>query len=195
MVTRNLTQSSANAAASGALHVIAELVNDLVALANEVRTDLRTRILAGDPGFAVNSNFDIANGTAFAYMIDGVPANLAASQNFDTGTTEALAADKWGVALLSVDADGNTTVTWAGTDYDDEATALANIPAPPASECPVGVVTVKTASGQTWTAGTDALKGGAGGNPASETNFYDGALQPVSAAAVDDISFRSTGAP
>lgn len=42
MATRNLTQSSANLAKGEALHVMAELINDVVASANEQRTDHAT---------------------------------------------------------------------------------------------------------------------------------------------------------
>lgn len=195
MATRNVTQSGANAASGSTIYTLAELINDLVALANELRTDLRTQILAGDPGFAINSNFDVANASAFTYMIDGVPYNLAASQNFDTGTSASLSQGKWGVILLSVDSSGSTNVTWDAGDYADEATALANIPATPSGECPVGIVTVQAHASNSFTAGTDALNGGSGGNAAQATNYYDGTPNPVAAAAVDDISFTATGAP
>jgi len=35
------------------------------------------------------------------------------------------------------------------------------------------------AAGITWTAGTDALAGGAGGTPATTTNYYNGDVDDI----------------
>jgi len=133
-----------------------------------------------NPGFAINSNFDIKNGNAITYCVGGVLHSLAATQNFNTGTTANIAADKWGIAILTHD--GTTaTVTWAQAStamaYASEALAIAALGTgnliPASGFASLGYVTVKTASGDTWTAGTDALEGGTGGNASSDTNYYN----------------------
>lgn len=129
----------------------------------------------GTPGFAISGNFDVATGTKITYTNGGVGATLAAGTVFDTGTSATFVANTWGVALFSVSSAGTSTVTWAtngGSGYASEANALAALPALPANHTGLGHMTVKTSAGSSFTAGTDALKTGTGGNPASETNFY-----------------------
>jgi hypothetical protein len=146
------------------------LCGDLKTLLNNLRTHLLNHPL-GNPGLAIVSNFDVQNANAISYVLAGKLYTLSANQTCDTGS-QAIAADKWGIMLVSVNASGSLTGTWS-VDHADEATAIANLPAVPANEVAIGYVTVKTAAGQSWTAGTDALKGGTGGNPASETNYYN----------------------
>lgn len=126
------------------------------------------------PTFAVSSNFDVKVSNQVTYLVDGVQYTLAANTVFDTGTSEALAADKWGVAILSVDSSGTTYVDWAGVDYASENAAKRGLLAVGeiSGDVVLGYMTVKTGVGTTWTAGTDALEGGTGGNPSSDTNYY-----------------------
>jgi len=124
--------------------------------------------------FVVDTNFDIKNSVAFDIVSGGLFYTIAADTNFDTGTTEALAIDTWGIGILTVTTAGVGTVTWAGVDYATEAAAIAALDsiAVPAGEIFLGYVTVLTDSGATWTAGTDALQGGTGGGPSDDTNYY-----------------------
>jgi len=149
------------------------VVGDLKTLLNQLRSHALNQAL-GNPGFTIVSNFDVKNDNAISYLNGGTLKTLAANQTFDTGTSQVIVADKWSAALLSLDASGNPVLTWAATlNAASEAAAIAVLPALPANNTPLGYVTVKTASGQTWTAGTDALQGGTGGNPASTTNYYN----------------------
>ena len=43
----------------------------------------------------------------------------------------------------------------------------------PASQAPVGYVTVQAHASNSFTAGTDALQGGTGGNASQDTNYYN----------------------
>lgn len=165
----------------------AGVVADLKTLANDMRTYLTgDRLWSGNPALAIDTNFDVQTANAVVVSIDGVLASVAAA-TCDTGAAATLAADTWGVFLVTSDSSGTLTCTWdtnSGSGYASEALAIAALPAAPASEAPIGYVTVQTASGQTFTAGTDALTTGTGGNPANATNYYNLAdpLSTVSAA-------------
>lgn len=159
---------------------VADLVNNetwaatVRTLINLVRTHALTAVYT-NPAFAINSNFDIKNGVAVQYSNNGVLGTLAASTNFDTGTAQVIVADKWSSALLSVKtSDSSAVLTWSATlNAATEAAAILALPAVPAGNIALGYVTVKTGSGVTWTAGTDALASGTGGTPATTTNYYN----------------------
>lgn len=135
----------------------------------------------GNAGLTINSNFDVKNANAIPYTKGGVWATLAANTNFDTGTAANIAVDGWGIAILYYD--GSTpTVSWAAASaamaYATEAAAIAQLGVlstliPASGFSSIGYITVQTANGQTWTAGTDALQGGTGGNAATTTNYYN----------------------
>ncbi len=149
--------------------------NDLKTLLNDIRTYLTgDRLWSGTPGLAIDTNFDVQSATDCQVSIDGVLATISAA-TCDTGTAAAIAASQWGVFLVSAVAGGTLTATWAtaaGAGYASEALAIAALPAAPADEAPLGYVTVNAhASG--FTAGTDALTTGTGGNVATATNYYN----------------------
>lgn len=128
----------------------------------------------GPANFEIDTNFDIQNGDAFNMIVAGVPVTIATDQNFDTGTTATTAADTWIAAILSIDADGTTHVDYTAGGHVDEAAAIAALSGVTASgEVTLGYVTILTNSGNSWTAGTDALQGGTGGNPSADTNYYN----------------------
>lgn len=132
-----------------------------------------------NPGFVIDTNFDIKNGNAITYSLAGVLKSLSANTSFDTGTTAVIAADKWGIAILTYSGSASA-VTWASSamSYPTEAAAIAAL-GTIATLCPastlscLGYVTVQTGSGVTWTAGTDALETGTGGTPSADTNYYN----------------------
>ena len=131
----------------------------------------------GNPGFQIRTNFDVQNANAISYVNGGTIKTLSATSAFDTGTTKTITASKWGAAILSVDASGTGTVTFAsGAGYDSEALAIAALTSPGATHTILGYVTI-LAAGSTWTAGTSALQGGTGGTPATTTNYYN-AINP-----------------
>lgn len=139
----------------------------------------RNRAL-GNPTFAIDTNFDIKNTEPISYVANGTFFTLADNTSFNTGTAATITAAKWGIAILTHD--GTTaTVTWAKTSsamaYASEALAKAALGMistliPAAGFASLGYVTV-LAGASLWTAGTDALAGGAGGTAATTTNYYD----------------------
>lgn len=147
------------------------VVDDAKALLNQLRKQMLYGCF-GNPGFVIDTNFDIKNGTAVYYTNGGTLKTLSANANFNTGTTKTITGSKFSAALLSVDASGNGVVTWAASSYDSEALAIAALPAVAATETALGYVTVQAhASG--FTAGTDALASGTGGNVAAATTYYN----------------------
>lgn len=121
-----------------------------------------------------STDTDVAT-TAFTYAIRGVSYAKAA---VTTGTPLAagtIPADTWGIYLLSINAAGTIAVTAGAanftTGYASEALAIAALPETPADSASVGYLTVLTAVGDPFIGGTDALQGGASGNPSSDTNY------------------------
>lgn len=147
-------------------------VKDIQILSGDVADDglLNTTALSrGSVATAVAS-------TAFTYILARTSYVKAA---VTTGTALAagtIPTNKWGIYRFSVNAAG-TIASTAGaanftTGYDNEAAALAALPATPASQASMGHVSILTAVGSPFVGGTDALEGGAGGNPSSDTNYY-----------------------
>lgn len=133
------------------------------------------RFVLGNAGLAILSNFDVQNANAFDVVVGGLVFTVASGRTFDTGSSKVITADKWSAALLSVSSGGTASLVWtAGSAFNTEALAIASLQGvTPGQAVVVGYVTVKTGAGVTWTAGTDALKTGTGGTPATETNYYN----------------------
>jgi hypothetical protein len=192
-------------------------VTALRTLANELRTDhaaTRTADLSqtalinqirqatlygalGNPGFVIDTNFDVKNGNAISYTNGGTLKTLTANTSFDTGTTKTITGGKWGAAMLTATSAAAALVTWAsGAGYDSEALAIAGLAAPTETDTVLGYLTVHAhASG--FTAGTDALTTGTGGNVAQATNYYN-SINPNSlmiGAAVSDSPPATLTAP
>jgi len=151
------------------------VVDDVKALLNNIRSYSLNHAL-GNPGLAIKTNFDVENGTAIDYVLAGVLYTLSANTTCNTGTSANFAADKWGIFLVSVDSSGTLTATWednSNAGYDSEAEAIAALPSTPTDELAIGYITVQADAANTFTAGTDALTGGTGGNPAQTTNYYN----------------------
>lgn len=132
-----------------------------------------------NPTFAIDTNFDIKNTEPVTFFVGGVAKTLADDTSWDTGTAAVIAANCWGIAILCHSGSA-TVLTWAADamSYPTEAAAIAALGtlstlAPAAANACLGYVTVKTGTDVTWTAGTDALEGGAGGTPSSDTNYYN----------------------
>ena len=142
------------------------------ALANQM-IQLFKYMPLGNPGFVINTNFDVKNANAISYLNGGTIKTLSANTNFDTGTAKTITGSKWAAALLTVNSSGTAVVTWtSGGAYNTEALAIAALAAPAATDSVLGYVTVNAhASG--FTAGTDALTTGTGGNVATATNYYN----------------------
>ncbi len=175
------------------------VATEVKGLANAIREWTQAYPLAA-ADLAIDTNFDVQNNTAIEYQIAGEIYDLSVNTTADTGTDKHADAGKWAVALITVDTGGNLTATWADNGeagYDSEADAVEMMPSVPADECPIGYVTIQASAGNTWTAGTDALQGGAGGNAAQTTNYYnnvDAANTIVSAATaiLDTVGDLST---
>jgi hypothetical protein len=137
-----------------------------------VHRDQNRNTTGTSPVFAIDTNFDVKNTETCAFIAAGVPYTLTDNTSCDTGTSKTIAASQW--AAFVIDATNATTLaaTWTA-DAASEAAAIALVRAVPfvAGKCRLGYVTVNAhASG--FTAGTDALTGGAGGNVATATNYY-----------------------
>ena len=153
--------------------LLRQTIAALVAFMEEVDGYLLYQPL-GNPGFVIDTNFDVKNGAAIDYLNAGTLKTLAADTSFNTGTAKILTANKWGAALLSLTDAGAATVTYAsGAAYDTEAAAIAALTVPAATHTLLGYVTILTGTDVTWTAGTDALEGGTGGTAATTTNYYN----------------------
>ena len=128
---------------------------------------------ATDPVLAIDTNFDVKNTETIVFVAEGVKYTLGDNTSFDTGTTKTLGASLWGAFMCEASSASAGSVQWAASEYASEALALAAAKAltPTASKCTIGFVTVRAhASG--FTAGTDALTTGTGGNVATTTNYY-----------------------
>jgi hypothetical protein len=107
--------------------------------------------------------------------IAGVPVSVAAQTAQAFGALGTIPASTWGIIAIDRVAAGTTTFASGAanytTGYATEALAIAAAPAKTSNKARVGYVLV-LASASTWVAGTDALAGGTGGNPATTTNYY-----------------------
>lgn len=150
---------------------------------------MRTRPL-GNPTLGRDSNFDVKNTTAYDYMIADRIYTDAINGNCDTGTAATFPTATWGVFKVSVDTSGALTATWdtnGSAGYTTEALAIAALPDTPSGELSIGYVTVQAHAGNSFTAGSDALQGGSGGNVSQDTNYYN-ALDPNVAPADPDAA-------
>lgn len=113
--------------------------------------------------------------TASVIQINGDRATVAALTAQAFGALGTIPASKWGIIAAERVLAGTMTFTSGAanytTGYDTEAAAIAALPAQSADKVQTGYITV-LASASTWVAGTDALAGGTGGNPATTTNYY-----------------------
>lgn len=134
-----------------------------------------------NPTFAIDTNFDIKNTEPATFSHNGVLKTLADNTSWNTGTAAVIAANKWGIAVL-LHTGSATSLVWAhptAMSYASEALAIAALgrisTLMPSAAAPVamGYVTVLTGADVTWTAGTDALEGGAGGTASADTNYYN----------------------
>lgn len=172
------------------------VVDDIKTLLNQIRTSQLYAAL-GNPTFAIDTNFDVKSTEPISYLNGGTLKTLADNTSFDTGTSKTITGSNWGAAMLTVNSSGTGVVTWAsGGGYASEALAIAGLAAPAATDTVLGYVTVQAhASG--FTAGTDALTTGTGGNVATATNYYNN-INPnavVIGAAVSSSSPATLTAP
>jgi len=147
---------------------------------------------------SIGSNTKVAS-TAFYFSIGVTTAALTLKAAVAAGTslpTQTVPANTWALYLLSIIANGTITVTPAAanatTGYASEALAIAALPALPANSASMGYVTVQTAAGQTFVAGTDALAGGTGGHVATTTNYYpqSSTFPQINPYTIWDLKFR-----
>lgn len=170
------------------------LLTDLKTLANLLQHRSQNYVIATSPALAISTNFDVANTETTDFVAGGVRYTLTDNTVCDTGTTKTITGNLW--SAFAVEATNATTLTanWASSSYASEALALAAAKAltPTASKCCIGFVTVQAhASG--FTAGTDALTTGTGGNVAQATNYYS--LAPYSFTAVSTSAEAALAAP
>ena len=123
---------------------------------------------------SIGTTVTVATQASVIY-IDGVYAAVAAETAKAFGGLGTIPASTWGVIKLERIANGTTTFQSGAdnytTGYATQDLAIAAMPATGAAEVATGFVTI-LASASGWVAGTDALAGGTGGNPATTTNYY-----------------------
>lgn len=151
------------------------------------RTDPTNHLLRG----TTDTRIGVA---AMPYLINGTQATL----NSLSGTAlpaGTVPADQWAVYRVSLNTSFAVVVTAGAanytTGYASEAAAIAAVPAVPSQSWNIGYFTLQTAVGLTFVAGTDALQGGASGNPANATNYYAGAADPWRAYGVPTLYYGS----
>lgn len=114
--------------------------------------------------------------SASTISINGVPAVVAAETAKAFGALGTIPQNKYGLIVLERIANGTTSFVSAAanytTGYATEALAIAAMPANSANKAVVGYLTVMSTNAAGWVAGTDALEGGSGGNPADFTEYY-----------------------
>lgn len=170
------------------LQNVRDAVNELVDDHATMKTTLdmlqfrsQNYVSSVSPVLAIDTNFDVKNTEVTIFVAGSVVYSLTDNTSCDTGTTKTLGASKWGAFVVEASAATTLTCTWAASDYASEALALAAAKAlTPATGAVIGYVTVQAhASG--FTAGTDALTTGTGGNVANATNYYSLATNIVPA--------------
>jgi hypothetical protein len=152
-------------------------IDDQKTLINLLQHRSQNFILHTSPALAIDTNFDVKNTETTVFVAGSVVYTLTDNTSCDTGTTKTITASLWGA--FAVEASNATTLAanWASGSYASEALALAAAKAltPTANKCVIGFVTVN-AHGSGFTAGTDALTTGTGGNVATATNYYSQAV-------------------
>jgi hypothetical protein len=154
-------------------------------IANPVPKLLNDRVL-GPTALGIGStDTRVANG-AFLFQIGAAAAGVntfkskgAVAAGTALGALGTVPASKWAILLPQIAADGTVTYKSGAanytTGYASEAAAIAAVPTADAAHAPMGYVTL-LASASTWIAGTDAFAGGASGNPATTTHYFDAGL-------------------
>lgn len=119
--------------------------------------------------------------TAFTYNASGACdiAKGAVAAGTAFGALGTIPTSKWGLIAAFIDGGGTLAFKSAPGnytgDYSTEAQAQAGLRfiTPPANKCFLGYVTIQSSTNAAgWICGTDALAGGASGNPAAATNYY-----------------------
>lgn len=169
-----------------AMETLIEELHDDHATLVTVITDLKARVnelIAAHYGDSLLTSTTLSRGstdlavatTQFEFSVDGVTEAKAAVTAGTALAVGTIPQDKWGLYLFSIAAGGTITSTAAAanftTGYASEAAAIAALPATPAGEVSMGYATVLTGVGATFVGGTDALQGGTGGTPSSDTNY------------------------
>ncbi len=162
-------------------------VDDMKTLLNLCQHRTQNFILSVSPVLAIDTNFDVKNTEVTIFVAGGVVYSLTDNTNCDTGTVKTITASLWGAFAVEAANATGLTANWAAGSYASEALALAAAKAltPTADKCCIGFVTVN-AHGSGFTAGTDALTTGTGGNVATATNYYSQA--PLKFTAVSSSS-------
>lgn len=146
------------------------LASNLAAYLAALATD--SPVTTGTP--SIGTTVTLAS-AAQIITIGGVPVAIAAETAKAFGALGTIPASTWGLIAIDRVAAATTTFVSAAanytTGYTTEALAIAAMPAKTASKARTGYLTI-LASASTWVAGTDALQGGTGGNPATTTNYY-----------------------
>lgn len=175
-------------------HVV-EVVNDLVAAVNEMRTDsnaLSDKILS-TPTLAVGSDATQVGHLGFVFNVGGTMYFKAANATGVTLTTVVtLPASVYGAVAFDISTDltvDSINATGLTTGYTNATLAIAAIPSVATNHIRMGYITIINSTAA-FTLGATLSKA-----TVTYTSTTPTAMVVVSAAAVDDISLRELGAP
>lgn len=172
------------------------VVDDLKTLQAKLEHRPENFVITTSPVLAIDTNFDVKNTEQTTFVAGTVFYTLDDNVSCDTGTSKTLTSSQWGAFIVEAGSASSLTCTWAASEYASEASALAAAKAltPTASKATIGFVTVQAhASG--FTAGTDALTTGTGGNVANATNYYSLAVSDFAAVASSSPATLGTSKP
>jgi len=152
------------------------LDTDNKTLTNAIRSyHIADRLVSGNPALAIEVNFDVKPGNAFVAQFDEKLFSIAVD-TCDTGTSANFAIGQWAIFGVEIDSAGTYYSNWATNTtagYSTEALAIAALPALTTDRASIGYVTVQAKADADFTAGTDALTTGTGGDVAQATNYYN----------------------
>lgn len=198
MATRTIGGQSLNVTKTpkSLVYTLAELVNDLVAAVNELRTDSNAigSVILTSPALALGStNTNVATGV-FLYTVSGTMYYKAAVTAGTAPGTGTIGSGNFGAVAFDISTDGTIDArvcTGVTTGYTNATLAIAALPTASASHVRMGYITIRNTAA--FTLGDAHL------TLSSATVTYVSTtptpLPVISAAAVDDISLRELGAP
>lgn len=166
-------------------HVVRDVMRVMRACSTDVVWSWQTGVASNGQAMGRGStDTAVATGKLTAAFA-GIPETKAAITTGTAPTAQTVPADMWALYAMDMVTGGTFSVAPAAanatTGYATEALAIAALPARITAKARAGYYTVKTKAATAWIGATDALAGGATGNPASITNYYpyDGAMAPT----------------
>lgn len=134
--------------------------------------DLDVSFLYDAPVLSIGTSSDKAlKVSAFSYRMAGSDASYAGGEVAFTATSHDVVKSKFSSFLVSIASGGTVSITKAAADAETWQGAMANVPATPYEEIPLGYIIIGAGSTADWDATGHSLAGG-GTTPANSTNYY-----------------------